>query len=46
MGTNNNAILAAPTIGFVNASVPSVPGHPLHDNELKEILKPSCSGKT
>ena len=53
---NNNAILAAPAIGFVDASVPGAPGHPLHANELKEILKPihpasnkitsSCRGKT
>ena len=39
MGFNND-ILAALVIGFVDASVPGVPGHPLHDNELKEILKP------
>ena len=37
----NTAIPAAPAIGFVDASVPGViPGHPLHANELKEILKP------
>ena len=40
IGMGTNAILAAPAIGFVDASVPGVPGHPLHDNELKEILKP------
>ena len=42
MGTNNNAILAAPATGFVDASVVPVvvPGHSLHANELKEILTP------
>ena len=45
MGTSNNAILAAPAIGFVDGSVPGrprrVPGHhSLDNNELKEILKP------
>ena len=34
IGIGTNAILAAPAIGFVNASVPGVPGHPLHDSEL------------
>ena len=44
MGTsnNNNDILAAPAIGFVDGSVPGrrVPGHSLDNNELKDILKP------
>ena len=40
IGMGVDTILAAPAIGFVDASVPGVPGHSLHDNELKEILKP------
>ena len=36
----NNAFHVAPSIGFVDAAVPGVPGHSLHDNELKEIVKP------
>ena len=41
MGTNN-AILAAPAIGFVDGSVPGVSEHPLDNNELKDILKTIC----
>ena len=40
IGMGTTIIPTAPAIGFVDASVPGVPGHPLHDNELKEILKP------
>ena len=40
IGMGINTILAAPTIGFVDASISGVPGHPLHNNELIDILKP------
>ena len=39
IGMGVDTILAAPAIGFVDASVPGVSGHSLHDNELKEKLK-------